>query len=594
MKKILTIVALMLAFAQIFATTYTISSYSFDVTGKTKQKILSDFVQEPGATFDSEEDLVSFLDDKLQQLLNLRLFQSVDYTYTLTPNPAELTLEQPAISTPDTPEDSTEPTSYSVAVIFTVVDARTFIAVPYPKYDSNYGLRLKVKAEDTNLFGTFTTLDTSFVLTTRDNSFKESLIEWDLSLYDIKIGKTNISITQDGGIDLQKWDDSYIGAGFKFDNLEFWNIALSGAFDFSIAPLGEKTNSAWGPNQINGSFGILFKNPNLRNFALNSTISYIFKEQKLQSDTTFTYRYDVWGITSITQIQTTDYGIEIKNKPESKYTYPPEASQANASDPGTTPPPVVELGDVLPSLLSIGTGIERPFSLGSKGSINPRLMFYFAVHYKPYKLDAYIQFTLPVSYGRIDWVDNNFRKGILLSADASYAYHMLDKELLKMHVFSLSASAEVHYPVTTWFNPSAHLNLNLSTLPTPYNQSLDLSWNLRGIRDNNTAMKTDLMRTFAMTLNLDLMFNFIRIKNFCKTYANAFMDIFVGNNSDSNKIDTLFTIGLEGILVLDKLPSYPVRMSLGINAEDLIKWMKGGTQFSDIEWELYIGLYFLY
>ena len=96
-----------------------------------------------------------------------------------------------------------------------------------------------------------------------------------------------------------------------------------------------------------------------------------------------------------------------------------------------------------------------------------------------------------------------------------------------------------------------------------------------------------------MTMNLDLMVNFIRIEGFCSTYAIPFIDVFVGSNG-RNDFDKLITVGGEGIIIVDSHLSYPIRGSLGFNALDLIKWMRGEIGLVDVEFELFIGLYFFY
>ena len=58
--------------------------------------------------------------------------------------------------------------------------------------------------------------------------------------------------------------------------------------------------------------------------------------------------------------------------------------------------------------------------------------------------------------------------------------------------------------------------------------------------------------------------------------------------------EKLVTVGAEGIVILDSHPSYPIRGSLGFNAEHLSEFLQGDREMSDVEFELFIGLYFLY
>ena len=184
------------------------------------------------------------------------------------------------------------------------------------------------------------------------------------------------------------------------------------------------------------------------------------------------------------------------------------------------------------------------------------------------------------------------RKGFKFSLTGTDTYHLLNNPDF-FHHLQLSGSAAVHYPVTSWFNPSARLSFVVGNYGTQFNYYLTYSWNMRGIRDDNPAMYEYMYRKIAMTLNLDLMVNFIEITGFCKTYVTPFMDFFLGSNDDGS-FDRLMTVGGEGIVILDSHPSYPIRGSLGFNADHLVKWAKGEMDLTDVEFEIFIGLYFLY
>ena len=67
--------------AEVFAATYTIRSYTFNIKGKTTNSALSEFVGEPGETFSTLEELEAHVADKRQQLYNKRIFHEVGFSY---------------------------------------------------------------------------------------------------------------------------------------------------------------------------------------------------------------------------------------------------------------------------------------------------------------------------------------------------------------------------------------------------------------------------------------------------------------------------------------------------------------------------------
>ncbi|HNZ94646.1 MAG TPA: hypothetical protein PKN79_02415, partial [Sphaerochaeta sp.] len=49
------------------------------------------------------------------------------------------------------------------------------------------------------------------------------------------------------------------------------------------------------------------------------------------------------------------------------------------------------------------------------------------------------------------------------------------------------------------------------------------------------------------------------------------------------------TIGLDGWVILNRYPAYPIRASLGLNLEDLRRAVADELSWRDVEWELFIG-----
>ena len=120
---------------------------------------------------------------------------------------------------------------------------------------------------------------------------------------------------------------------------------------------------------------------------------------------------------------------------------------------------------------------------------------------------------------------------------------------------------------------------------------------IRCIRQDNSIVNIDLIprRKFAVACNMDFMMNFIEIKDFCRSYVIPFVDfLVVGGAGNDTSYKKLTTVGLEGVVILDNHPSYPIRGSLGFNLKDLLRLAKGQIKLSEVEYELFIGMGFFY
>ena len=571
MKRIAIIaVMLFVLAAQIFAATYTVRSISFEVEGKTTKAALSEFVGAPGATFETESDLDAYVADKRQQLFNKRVFLEVSYAYELEDMGGDV---------------------FMADVVIYVKDASTFLMIPYPKYDSNYGLELKLKAKESNFLGTFTTLDATIAYTQRNNSFKDSLLEWDFTIDALRIKEAKASIVHTTALDLQNWNKSSATLAANFSNIKIGKVGLNGSLSFKVTPDGTEKTDDWSlktittslgtsvdldkiglsnsitftmvpdasddykpkPETLTDTVGFSFKIPALSKTSVSTTCKYVFASKAFTTTTTVTSRFDkLYGITGTLYFATSQTGF----------------------------------GKGL-STITPGVGVSRGFTLFKKIAFTPSLMVYFPYAIASKIFNPYMVTTLPFSYGSINWVDNNFRKGFVFSLTGSDTYYFQTDK----HSLSASGSATFHYPVTSWFNPSARLNFKWANSYLNINVNNSYSWNMRGVRDDNPEINK--FRKFGMTFNLDLMTNFVRVEDFCSTYFIPFMDLFVGSNDDGG-FDTIYTVGGEGIIILDSHPSYPIRGSLGLNANDLVKVAQGEKNFSEVEFEIFIGLYFFY
>ena len=150
MKKLALVVCTLLfttiSFAKDYKITnveYTLNPSSWKFLGTTKQFALENNVEvNKSKKFETLEDLEAYINDYKQRLDNTRAFDeySVEYKINETSDLNEVTL------------------------YVTTTDTVHLLAVPYPKYDSNSGAVLKLKAKDSNFLGTMNTMSTDLNL----------------------------------------------------------------------------------------------------------------------------------------------------------------------------------------------------------------------------------------------------------------------------------------------------------------------------------------------------------------------------------------------------------------------------------------------
>jgi len=115
---------------------YVINSFNYNVKGLTRPFALNDKAQiEVGHEITGRANLEKFIQDKKQLLINERVLKdNVRIEYTVA--------------------EPLESGKYPVDMEIYVEDTWNIIALPYPKYDSNSGFELTIKARDYNFLGT--------------------------------------------------------------------------------------------------------------------------------------------------------------------------------------------------------------------------------------------------------------------------------------------------------------------------------------------------------------------------------------------------------------------------------------------------------
>ena len=145
---------------------YFINSYKYNIDGKTREYA----VDYRAAIITGEEitgysNLENFIQGKTQLLLNERVFESVNIDYTIG--------------------DMDDSGKYPVDLIIHIKDTWNFIALPYPKYDSNTGFSLTIKARDYNFLGTMSPLriDAGYERNNNGKNFFNLMLDTDIPVY---------------------------------------------------------------------------------------------------------------------------------------------------------------------------------------------------------------------------------------------------------------------------------------------------------------------------------------------------------------------------------------------------------------------------
>jgi hypothetical protein len=115
---------------------FIINSFNYNVIGRTLPFVLNNKTElKKGEEITGKTNLLKFIKDKGQILTNERVLKdNVRIEYTIG--------------------EATEDGKYPVDMEIYVEDTWNIIALPYPKFDSNYGLNITIKARDYNFFGT--------------------------------------------------------------------------------------------------------------------------------------------------------------------------------------------------------------------------------------------------------------------------------------------------------------------------------------------------------------------------------------------------------------------------------------------------------
>lgn len=147
-----------------FADQYKIADCEFDIKGagfsflgKTKESaILTQFPVDKNKIFNSVEELEKYISNYKKSLENSRSFEEVELTYETELRNIDAELKH-------------------IILKFKIQDSHHLLILPYPKYDSNSGVTLKIKAKDTNFLGSLKPLSLDINTNYYDGDFTAGL-----------------------------------------------------------------------------------------------------------------------------------------------------------------------------------------------------------------------------------------------------------------------------------------------------------------------------------------------------------------------------------------------------------------------------------
>ena len=570
MKRFLLLTIAMLLAFNVFAASYVITDYEILVDGKTQKRVIRNLIvpEDTEEVFASEEELVAALDGKRQALVNKRVFKSVSYEYTLSEE---------------------EEGKIGAAVTYNIVDAKTFLAVPYPKYDTNTGLTINAKIKDKNLLGTFAALDGNMDALFEDGVWDNPKLSGEFNITDLLIGDTVFSFNLKGSGYLKDLDPSY-SASTSIRKIPF----LFGSY-FDLTASIEKSGEGYLLKPALSISGI-----NLWGTTLSFSGYTKFMGTKESEYKTFqpTY-YEATGnvnfgwslLEKFSLTSTLGYTPETKIESKSKLSYAASSATTFFLIENVT---MDDKGNV--SFFDTGLGISQSATIANHFSITPTFTEYIRTTINDGEPEFSRYYTISASTSRdlINW-KGNFRDGFALSfsINESWGQDTFGIRTLKDGYYT-------HFSFTyfkllwNWFNPSFRVMSNYRSGTVGdfvlHNSSSNIGEVMRGIR-NDTVEKDNL---FALVANLNILtlFPMPKLFSFADYYASAFFDFGMVQKNSESEFERYYSCGVEGIGIFKDYPSYPIRLSIGVDLKRLSEWLK--DERSADFYEIYFGLDFFF
>ena len=583
---------------------HVIAYYSFTIKGSSSERLIREMIVPPQGDdpFSSLESMERALEAKRNKLNNLRVFEEVSYTYE------KIHSDEKAIR---------------YRVKFTIDDAFSFLAIPYPKYDSNYGFRIGLKAYDKNLFGSFADLYFVVNATQIDSSWEQWKWYSELEITDIPVGNSRI----DFGAEAEAvQDNGVVTELFYTGNIEWREISLAETLVNFHFDIDENPDT---DSELDKTLHANFTWAQLPWFGSSLKIKpeFEFVQDHMEAPWVVDNVSFYSAVEPIT-INGEQYIFENTARLKFPHEYFQMRNSLTLVDATFLSLPVsfwvsannyYELNEqrFYNNTYTIGSslGFSLPWNIQYKGSYEARLRDKFDPTYSTLNLVPVVSTTQTLSFGSVNW-KGNFRSGLIGSLWATADYALFSRDFQNLDYLNAKAQAELevhvalgrrvglsgramgfysHIPSFDWYEDQAFPEF----LPT---KETSASEAMRGILDDTyeSLVGTDDYQKLGAVANVDATLMFIKFKGFAEGFMSVFMDVGVftptypvgAGNNDITQEDLIIlkTVGVEGYGIMDKFPSYPIRGSLGFNLDDVMRHIRGEIAFSQIEFELSIGM----
>lgn len=565
MKRFLAIAIVLATLPALFADAFVIDNYEFHFEGKTDPSRVYEYLGlTDGASFESYDKLEEHVHSKAQDLVDSRIFTTVDYA-----------IVEASGSGQDNPTVSSSPSQneHHFHAVFQIDDKSPFFLFPTPKYDSNYGIKMGLRVDSKNLGGTLAQIQMNANMKQNDHSFEKAQYGLDFNVIGYPIAgfdfDASLSLAYNGNEgDLTGLSSDLAAKIYNVKVIDDVTFSLSSGIGFS--PYKDELK-AFGCNSFTYTAVLENMLKSIGGISLSHSLEYNPRKKTVSTDNyLYYYGFSLEG----TQI-TTKLGLS------SRHIQGDPFARLRASE-------YVEIPFTLPLGFSLAPSIEFYRNYTTDGTWD---MLGWSV-------DKRIAVGLSLGRSSMRYVmegNQDFREGMSLSISALRDMRLMDMLKDPFQYIQLQFS---WFPYSnSWFNPSIRITGSLSSSSTKTilpsladnDDPSSVADYMRGVRDDNGF---NVEWSTKLVANINLTAKCIDLGSWARTYTIVFSDIAMLQNKDSN-IKMLYTIGIEGIGIINSHPNYPVRASLGFNVESIKTYMKT-KDIADLEYELFFGLNYFY
>lgn len=535
---------------------YVIDTIEFSISGKSSESMLRKTLSfKEGDAFSTFEELQNAVASNRQGLFNRRIFDKVDAAIV--------------------PVDESQ---NLYKIVFSIIDAFTILALPYPKYDSNYGAKLGLKVYDKNFLGILSNFYfNAQVRQLAVDDFSNYHLESYLDITNLQIFSKTVNLNSSVTIDYNQglWEKGQLASSISIGDLRIGLNSFDVSAGINAFQMESDAGLLWGDYNMN--FGVTWRGLSFltQDINLSATANMITAGQNL-TDSNFTISSFI-SLPSFILLTP-----EISLYAADNYSFPFddwENPTAHTIEAG--------LSDTHTFL-----GFQHTMTLFTASNFLP----------DPFTtIDAGIRHSM--NGGRIDWHDN-LRKGKYLDISFSTStpvdsgfddaieeiktvtrftatYFFKAGSLLSLGI-KANGFVATHDKATFGYAPGDQIRGIL-------NKNIPDQWGYKGlVLNTNLTMKMFDFTLYVFNKSPDgqLLFS--------PFFDMAYLD------QTSSDITTFapdllrYSAGFEFYIIFDSYRSYPLCASFGFDLEDALAVLNKEMDAGDMEFEIVLSLNMLY